>query len=133
VFRTLIVDDEPIARRMLRDELAAYNEIEIVTEAEDGVSAAGLIEKLTPDLSFLDLQMPRMGGGCNPGGAEHGRNNRRRDCVQGWSFERSRLRGGGVSSEAGESNLPERDLAGVGRQWELQCAAKDISVGPATG
>jgi DNA-binding NarL/FixJ family response regulator len=36
VFRTLIVDDEPIARRVLRDELAAYSDIEIVAEAEDG-------------------------------------------------------------------------------------------------
>jgi len=62
VFRTLIVDDEPIARRVLRDELATYSDIEIVAEAEDGVSAAGLIQKLTPDLIFLDLQMPRMMG-----------------------------------------------------------------------
>ena len=62
MFRTLIVDDEPIARRVLRDELAAYSEIEIVAEAEDGLSAAGLIQELTPDLIFLDLQMPRMMG-----------------------------------------------------------------------
>jgi len=61
VFRTLIVDDEPIARRVLRDELATYSNIEIVAEALDGVSA-GLIQKLTPDLIFLDLQMPRMMG-----------------------------------------------------------------------
>ena len=45
----------------------------------------------------------------HPGGAEHDGSNRRRDCVQGWSFESSRRRGGGESSEAGESNLPPRD------------------------
>ena len=62
MFRTFIVDDEPIARRVLRDELATYSDIEIVAEAEDGVSAAALIQKLTPDLIFLDLQTPRMMG-----------------------------------------------------------------------
>ncbi len=62
MIRTLIVDDEPIGRRVLRDELAACSEIEIVAEAEDGVSAAGLIQELTPDLIFLDLQIPRMMG-----------------------------------------------------------------------
>jgi YesN/AraC family two-component response regulator len=62
VFRTLIVDDEPIARRVLRDELAVCSDIEIVAEAEDGVSAVRLIHQLTPDLIFLDLQMPRMSG-----------------------------------------------------------------------
>ena len=57
-WRIAIGDDELVARRALRDELAAYSYIEIVAEAEDGVSAAGLIEELTPDLISLDLQTP---------------------------------------------------------------------------
>jgi two-component system LytT family response regulator len=47
---------------MPRDALAQCSDIEIVAEAEDGVSALGLIQRLTPDLVFLDLQMPRMKG-----------------------------------------------------------------------
>lgn len=62
MFRTLIVDDEPIARRVLCDELTQYSDIAIVAEAEDGVCAMRLIEHFSPDLVFLDLQMPRMTG-----------------------------------------------------------------------
>lgn len=60
--KTLIVDDEPIARRVLRDELEAFPDIEIVAEAENGAQALQKIEELEPDLVFLDLQMPVMGG-----------------------------------------------------------------------
>lgn len=60
--KTLIVDDEPIARRVLREELGAFPEIEIVGEAGNGKQALKLIAELTPDLVFLDLQMPVMGG-----------------------------------------------------------------------
>src|SRR5271163_2199483 len=60
--KTLIVDDEPIARRVLREELEQFPEIKIVGEAEDGRQALEQIAKLQPDLVFLDLQMPVMGG-----------------------------------------------------------------------
>ncbi len=60
--RTLIVDDEPIARRVLREELDALPDIEIVGEAEDGRRALEQIRVLDPELVFLDLQMPVMGG-----------------------------------------------------------------------
>jgi two-component system LytT family response regulator len=60
--KTLIVDDEPIARRILREELEAFREIEIVGEAENGKQALKQIAELNPDLVFLDLQMPVMGG-----------------------------------------------------------------------
>jgi two-component system, LytTR family, response regulator len=60
--KTLIVDDEPIARQILREELAAFPEVSIVGEAENGRQALAQIQELRPDLVFLDLQMPVMGG-----------------------------------------------------------------------
>jgi two-component system LytT family response regulator len=60
--KTLIVDDEPIARRVLIEELEEFPQIEIAGEAEDGRQALIKIEQLRPDLVFLDLQMPVMGG-----------------------------------------------------------------------
>ena len=60
--KTLIVDDEPIARRVLRQELEAVPEVVIVGEAENGRQALQQIAELQPDLVFLDLQMPVMGG-----------------------------------------------------------------------
>jgi len=61
--RALLVDDEPIAREVLREELDAIApEIEIVGEAENGQDAIRHINALHPDLVFLDLQMPGMDG-----------------------------------------------------------------------
>ncbi|HEY7336827.1 MAG TPA: LytTR family DNA-binding domain-containing protein [Bryobacteraceae bacterium] len=60
--RTLIVDDEPIARRVLREELEAFPDVTVVGEAENGRQALRQIAELQPDLVFLDLQMPVMGG-----------------------------------------------------------------------
>src|SRR5260370_7169190 len=62
VMKALIVDDEPIARRVLREELELFPEVLIVGEAGDGKEALQKIAKLTPDLVFLDLQMPVMSG-----------------------------------------------------------------------
>jgi len=60
--KTLIVDDEPIARKVLREELESIAGIEIVGEAEDGATALRKIGQQHPDLVLLDLQMPAMGG-----------------------------------------------------------------------
>src|SRR3984957_3922817 len=60
--KTLIVDDEPIARKVLRDELELFPELVVVGEAQDGRQALEQIAALRPDLVFLDLQMPVMGG-----------------------------------------------------------------------
>jgi len=60
--KTLIVDDEPIARRVLREELELFPGIQVIGEAENGRDALKQIAKLKPDLVFLDLQMPVMGG-----------------------------------------------------------------------
>jgi DNA-binding LytR/AlgR family response regulator len=59
---TLIVDDEPVARRVLRESLEAFSDVEVVGEADNGRSALAQIEKLRPELVFLDLQMPVMSG-----------------------------------------------------------------------
>ncbi|MFN7541567.1 MAG: LytR/AlgR family response regulator transcription factor [Acidobacteriota bacterium] len=59
---TLIVDDEPLARQILREELVALGGISIIGEAEDGHSALAAIASRKPDLVFLDIQMPGMSG-----------------------------------------------------------------------
>jgi two-component system LytT family response regulator len=60
--KTLIVDDEPIARKVLREQLEIFPEVEVVGEAENGKEALEKIAQAQPDLVFLDLQMPVMGG-----------------------------------------------------------------------
>jgi two-component system LytT family response regulator len=60
--RTLLVDDEPLARERLRALLADEPRIAIVGEAENGRSAVARIQELSPDLVFLDVQMPGMDG-----------------------------------------------------------------------
>jgi two-component system LytT family response regulator len=60
--KTLIVDDEPIARRILREELESMRDVEVVGEADNGSTALEKIAEDRPDLLLLDLQMPVMGG-----------------------------------------------------------------------
>jgi len=62
LLRTLIVEDEPIARNVLREELEQFEEIRIVGEAESGLEALTLIRAEQPALVFIDLQMPGMNG-----------------------------------------------------------------------
>ena len=60
--RVLIVDDEPIARRGVRLQLKGDQEVEIIGECGNGLEAVAAIQKLEPDLVFLDVQMPEMDG-----------------------------------------------------------------------
>src|SRR5262245_29653916 len=60
--RTLIVDDESLARERLRQLLRTHSEIEIVGECGDGKEAVESIDQLGPDLIFLDVQMPELDG-----------------------------------------------------------------------
>jgi two-component system, LytTR family, response regulator len=60
--RTLIVDDEPIARKRLRRFLLQQADVEIAGEAANGCEAVDAIKKLAPDLLLLDVQMPEMDG-----------------------------------------------------------------------
>jgi DNA-binding LytR/AlgR family response regulator len=60
--KTLIVDDEPVARQVLREGLEQFPEVRVIGEAENGRDALQKIGRLAPDLVFLDLQMPVMSG-----------------------------------------------------------------------
>ena len=60
--RTLIVDDEALARRGIRQYLALEPDIEVVGECSDGLSAIDAIAALQPDLVFLDISMPEADG-----------------------------------------------------------------------
>ncbi len=60
--RTVIVDDEPLARKRLRRLLDARSDVAVVGEAGDGKAACDLIERERPDLVLLDIQMPGMSG-----------------------------------------------------------------------
>jgi len=60
--RALIIDDEPLAREMIREMLQDDPEIEIIGECANGREAVDAIRRLTPDLIFLDIQMPELGG-----------------------------------------------------------------------
>jgi two-component system LytT family response regulator len=60
--RTLIVDDEPLARRGLSLRLARHSDVEIVAEAGNGREAFFAISEHQPDLMFLDVQMPGVDG-----------------------------------------------------------------------
>jgi two-component system LytT family response regulator len=60
--RTLIVEDEPHARHYLRELLTDEPEVAIVGEASSGAEGVDLIRKVSPDLVFLDIQMPDVSG-----------------------------------------------------------------------
>lgn len=60
--RTLIADDEPLARALVREFLAAHPDVDIIAEADNGLEAARCIQEQTPDLVLLDIQMPKLTG-----------------------------------------------------------------------
>ena len=62
MIRTVLVDDEPLAREGLRVRLGREEDIEIIGEASDGPSAVDTIVELRPDLVFLDVQIPGFDG-----------------------------------------------------------------------
>jgi two-component system, LytTR family, response regulator len=60
--RALIVDDEDLARQVVREMLMPHLEIEIVAECANGFETVRMVAELKPDLMFLDIQMPKLDG-----------------------------------------------------------------------
>jgi len=60
--RALVVDDEALARQRIRHLLRRSTDIEVVGECADGLEAVKAIEELSPELVFLDIQMPELDG-----------------------------------------------------------------------
>jgi two-component system, LytTR family, response regulator len=60
--RVVIVDDEALARSVLREYLQAHADVEIVAECANGFEAVKAVAELKPDVLFLDIQMPRVDG-----------------------------------------------------------------------
>src|SRR6185436_2793653 len=63
LFKTIVIDDEPAARRLMKNLLQEHSDVvEIIDEASNGKEALEKIEQLRPDLIFLDIQMPDLTG-----------------------------------------------------------------------
>jgi len=60
--RTLIVDDEPLARERVRSLLKSETDFEVIAECANGAEAVAAVKEHRPDLIFLDIQMPGMDG-----------------------------------------------------------------------
>jgi two-component system LytT family response regulator len=60
--RVLVADDEPLARRGVCQLLAPHNDMVVVGESRNGAETVSALRRLTPDLLFLDVQMPEMDG-----------------------------------------------------------------------
>jgi two-component system LytT family response regulator len=62
VLRVVIVDDEPLARAVVREYLGSHGGVEVVAECGNGFEAVKAVTELSPDLLFLDVQMPKLSG-----------------------------------------------------------------------
>ena len=62
MIKVIIIDDEPLARSLVREYLETYPDIEIVAECGDGFDGVKAISIHKPDLLFLDIQMPKING-----------------------------------------------------------------------
>jgi two-component system LytT family response regulator len=62
IYKTLIIEDEDLARGLLKNYLSKHDDIEVIGEYEDGFSGLKAINELKPDLVFLDIQMPKLSG-----------------------------------------------------------------------
>ena len=60
--RVLLVDDESLVRRILKEILASYQDVELVGEAASGYEAVAAVERLQPDIVVMDIRMPGMDG-----------------------------------------------------------------------
>lgn len=62
MIKAILVDDEPLARSIIREYLSSNPAVEIIDECQDGFEALKSIQLHKPDLIFLDIQMPRING-----------------------------------------------------------------------
>ncbi len=62
LLRVIVVDDEALARALLRELLGAYQDIEIIAECGNGFEAVKAVTEKKPDLLLLDIQMPKLDG-----------------------------------------------------------------------
>ena len=62
MIRTIIIDDEPLARNLIRNYLTDYNSFEIIAECMNGFEGLKAIQDLKPDVIFLDIEMPKVTG-----------------------------------------------------------------------
>lgn len=62
IIRTVIIEDESMARNLLKNYLSNHDQIEIIAECENGFDGLKVINELKPDLVFLDVQMPKLTG-----------------------------------------------------------------------
>ena len=60
--RALIIDDEPLARMVVKEYLQNFDQIEVMQECNDGFEGLKAIQQYQPDLVFLDVQMPKING-----------------------------------------------------------------------
>jgi two-component system, LytTR family, response regulator len=60
--RTIVADDEPLARELLRSMLEGFEEISVVSECGDGIETVAALREYKPELLFLDIQMPGLDG-----------------------------------------------------------------------
>ena len=60
--KTIVVDDEPLARKLMMSFLGEFPEIDVVAECGNGRNAISAILELAPDLMFLDIMMPGLNG-----------------------------------------------------------------------
>jgi len=62
MYKVILIDDEPLARQLIKGLLQAYPQVEVVAECGDGFEGFKAIQEHNPDLVFLDVQMPRVNG-----------------------------------------------------------------------
>lgn len=62
MIKTILIDDEPLARELVKEYLQAYPQIDVVAECNDGFEGLKAIQQHQPDLIFLDIQMPKING-----------------------------------------------------------------------
>ncbi|MDF3078817.1 MAG: DNA-binding response regulator [Sphingobacteriaceae bacterium] len=62
MIKAILIDDEPLAREVVKEYLEAFPQIEVIDECNDGFEGLKSIQQHKPDLIFLDIQMPKING-----------------------------------------------------------------------